>query len=254
MTEFTGRRSVRVAAAVLALALAVIIGVLIGKGTRTDSSAEDLGEPQRFSAADIGFGQDMMAHHQQAIQMVELLRPDLSADVRGAATQIQMSQSREIGVLMGWLEVLGQPLQNANPMAWMTASAAPASAGTSVGAGGHGGHAMPMPSAASPSASTPSTTASPSSAAMQHPMPGMATSEELTTLATSSGVQQEILFLQLMVRHHQGGVDMAAVAQQRGDAPAVRQRATAMVKEQSDEVTTMLAQLAARNATALPYP
>lgn len=247
MTEFTERRSVRVAAAVLALALALLIGFLVGRGTTPERSAQELGGPQRFSAADIGFAQDMMAHHQQALQMVELLRPDLSADVRGAATQIQLSQSREIGVLMGWLEVLGQPLQNPNPMAWMTDAASAPSASASGGHGDHGGHAM-TPSTAAPS-TTPST-----SAAAQHSMPGMATSEELTALATASGVQQEILFLQLMLRHHQGGVDMAAVEQQRGDAPAVRQRATAMVKEQSDEITTMLVQLSARNAAALPYP
>ncbi len=244
MTGLTERRSVRVAAAVVALALAVLIGFLVGKGTAPERSVQEPGGPQRLSAADIGFAQDMIAHHQQALQMVQMLRPDLSADVRGLATQIQLSQSREIGVLMGWLEVLGEPLQNPNPMAWMTdASAAPS---TPSAPGGHGGHAMPMPSATA--------AASSSAPAAQHSMPGMASSEELTALTNASGVQQEVLFLQLMLRHHQGGVDMAAYGQQRGDAPAVRQRATAMVKEQSDEITMMVVQLTARNATALPYP
>ncbi|MCS3781244.1 DUF305 domain-containing protein [Tsukamurella ocularis] len=242
MTDFTERRSVRAAAAVLAIALAVVIGVLVGKGSQSVQPAQEPGGPQRLSAADIGFAQDMLAHHQQALQMVELLGPDLSADVRGIATQIQLSQSREIGVLMGWLEVVGQPLQNPHPMAWMTdESAAPS---TSSASGGHAGHAMPATTSSSVSAAP----------TVQHAMPGMATSEELTALTNTPGVQQEILFLQLMLRHHQGGVDMAAYGQRRGDAPAVRQRATAMVKEQSDEISMMLIQLTVRNATSLPYP
>lgn len=248
MTAFTERRSVRAAVAVLALTLAVVIGLVIGKGAQPDRPAQEPGGPQRLSASDVGFAQDMMAHHQQALQMVELLKPDLSADVRGAAAQIQQSQNREIGVMMGWLEVLGKPLQNPDPMAWMAGmTGAPSAAGTSVAvAGGHGGHAMPMPSTTA--------AASSASAATQHAMPGMATSEELTALATASGVQQEIQFLQLMLRHHQGGVEMAGYAQRGSDSPAVRQRATAMAKEQSDEITMMLVQLTARNATSLPYP
>lgn len=235
MTAFTERRSVRVAAAVLALALAVAIGVLIGRGSHPVRPVQEPGGPQRLSAADIGFAQDMMAHHQQALLMVESLRPDLSADIRGIAAQIQQSQSREIGVMMGWLEVLGEPLQNPQPMAWMAVmdSVAAQPSSHSVQGAGHEGHAMPEG---------------------RHTMPGMATSEDLTALAGSSGVQQEIRFLQLMLRHHQGGVEMAGYAQRGGDAPTVRQRATAMAKEQSDEITTMLVQLTSRNATPLPYP
>ncbi|CAM3252287.1 DUF305 domain-containing protein [Tsukamurella hominis] len=242
MTGFTERRSVRAAAAVLAIALAVAIGVLIGRGAQPAEPEQQPGGTQRLSAADIGFAQDMIAHHQQALQMVELLGPDLSVDVRGIATQIQLSQSREIGVLMGWLEVLGEPLQNPNPMAWMTDE--PPASSTPSAPGGHAGHAMPA---------TTSNSASPAPT-MQHAMPGMATSEELTALTTASGVQQEVRFLQLMLRHHQGGVDMAGYAQRGGDAPAVRQRATAMAKGQSDEISMMLVQLTARNATSLPYP
>ncbi|MGC5025581.1 DUF305 domain-containing protein [Tsukamurella sp. DT100] len=242
MTGFTERRSVRAAAAVLAIALAVAIGVLIGRGAQPAEPEQQPGGPQLLSAADIGFAQDMIAHHQQALQIVELLGPDLSADVRGIATQIQLSQSREIGV-MGWLEVLGEPLQNPNPMAWMTDESSAPSTGAS-GGGAHGGHAMPAATSSSASAAP----------TMQHAMPGMATSEELTALTTASGVQQEIRFLQLMLRHHQGGVDMAGYAQRGGDAPAVRQRATAMAKGQSDEISMMLVQLTARNATSLPYP
>ncbi|KXP02397.1 DUF305 domain-containing protein [Tsukamurella tyrosinosolvens] len=69
MTAFTERRSVRAAAAVLALTLAVVIGLVIGKGAQPDRPAQEPGGPQRLSASDVGFAQDMMAHHQQALQM-----------------------------------------------------------------------------------------------------------------------------------------------------------------------------------------
>src|SRR5215216_7678359 len=41
------------------------------------------------------------------------------------------------------------------------------------------------------------------------PMPGMATPEELKNLEGSSGDSADQLFLQLMIRHHQGAIPMA---------------------------------------------
>ncbi len=40
------------------------------------------------------------------------------------------------------------------------------------------------------------------------PMPGMATSEELAALRAASGPELDVLFLQLMLRHHEGGLPM----------------------------------------------
>ena len=39
-------------------------------------------------------------------------------------------------------------------------------------------------------------------------MPGMATSDQLRALRAASGEQMDVLFLQLMLRHHEGGVIM----------------------------------------------
>ncbi|CAM3841171.1 DUF305 domain-containing protein [Tsukamurella strandjordii] len=218
----------RLAVLLVAMIVAALAGLTVGcsassnDGPRTQAP----GGPQQLSTSDIGFAQDMLMHHQQATQMIELLRPDLAADVRGIAQQIKDSQSRESGILMGWLEILGRPLQNPNPMAWMTTTPPNAAPTT---------HDMAnMPAG--------------------HSMPGMATSEDLTTMANASGVQQEILFLQLMTRHHQGGIDMAAAVQRSSSSPTVRQRAMSMVKEQTDEVQAMAVQLGIRNAATLPYP
>jgi uncharacterized protein (DUF305 family) len=218
----------RIAVVIIALVLTALAAFAIGSSTSRDDGGRPQapGEPQQLSSPDIGFAQDMLMHHQQATQMIELLRPDLAADIRGVAQQIKDSQSRESGILMGWLEILGEPLQNPNPMAWMTTT----------------------PSSASP------TTHDMANMPAGNPMPGMATSEELTAMANASGGQQEILFLQLMTRHHQGGIDMAAAVQRSSASPTVRQRAMSMIKEQTDEVQVMALQLGTRSAATLPYP
>ncbi|MFD6676976.1 DUF305 domain-containing protein, partial [Rhodococcus zopfii] len=85
-------------------------------------------------------------------------------------------------------------------------------------------------------------------------MPGIATNEELTRLHDAVGTEREILFLQLMIRHHQGGIDMAADAAHTTTVPAVRARATAIVDEQRQEISLMAVSLDARGASVLPYP
>ena len=43
-------------------------------------------------------------------------------------------------------------------------------------------------------------------------MPGMATPAQMTKLQTLHGSALDIFFLQLMIRHHQGGIEMAQYA------------------------------------------
>lgn len=177
--------------------------------------ARDAGEAGQplLSDADIAFAQQMSVHHQQALTMVDMLGPEVARDVRAAAEQIRISQWREIGTLTGWLELVGAPLQ------------APATAN-----GHHGAHAGPGPS-----------------------MAGMASNEELTRLYNATGRDREILFLQLMIRHHQGGIEMAAAAE-RSAAPAVRTRALSMVNGQQQEIASMSVLLHQRGGQVLPYP
>lgn len=49
----------------------------------------------------------------------------------------------------------------------------------------------------------------PVAAGEAHAMPGMATPEEMSQLRGSSGVETDRLFIELMIRHHQGGVRMS---------------------------------------------
>lgn len=84
-------------------------------------------------------------------------------------------------------------------------------------------------------------------------MPGLATPEELNALRSSSGPARDSLFLQLMLRHHQGGLPMARFAVGNVRAPAVRSLAAEIVFEQSEELASMallLRSMSSRSAQA----
>lgn len=85
-------------------------------------------------------------------------------------------------------------------------------------------------------------------------MPGMATDPELGELRTLSGTPLDVRFLQLMLRHHEGGFPMLAAASGRADVSAVGTLADAMLRAQTSEAQTMRAMLAERGAAPLPSP
>ena len=57
-----------------------------------------------------------------------------------------------------------------------------------------------------------------------------------------------------MIRHHQGGVEMAADAAQRAVNRSVKEAALEMVKDQTDEIQLMMVMLDQRGGKVLPYP
>lgn len=67
--------------------------------------------------------------------------------------------------------------------------------------------------------------------------PGMATQDDL-----------DVLFLQLMIRHHQGGAPMLTDAATHATLPAVRHLAGQMGYHQNEESAALLQQLAAHHA------
>jgi len=174
-----------------------------------------------MSDSDVMFAQMMMTHHQQALTIADLLAPDAAPELRALANQITLAQQAEIGTMIGWLQLADKPL---NPVA------TPA----------HNHHDM---------------------AGMDHPMgapsmtmPGMASPAELSQLHHATGKANEILFLQLMLRHHLGGIDMAAKQAHESTTEAVRRTALAMADEQLQETALMQQLLAVRHAVPLPYP
>jgi uncharacterized protein (DUF305 family) len=177
---------------------------------------------------EVGFAQDMSTHHLQAVTMAGWAR-DHSADpeVRQLAFDIERTQLEQVGRMKGWLMLWDKPEQPIGaPMQWMTEPMQ-----------GHDGMSM-APSSVNPAGGPL--------------MPGMATDAELTKLRSLSGKQLDVYFLQLMLRHHQGGTAMAQYAAAHSSLPALKALVNSMLTSQGAEMDQMKLMLSARNAQPLP--
>jgi uncharacterized protein (DUF305 family) len=143
-------------------------------GTGSAGGAAPAGARPRHTAADVRFMQRMIGHHGQALTMTSLV-PTRSRreDLNRLAERIAVSQRDEMAMMRRWLVARGE--------------AAPDTGGHQAHHGAHhgaGGHDASMP--------------------------GMLTEQELARLAGASGAAFDRLFLELMIRHHEGAVAMVA--------------------------------------------
>ncbi|MBY8860588.1 DUF305 domain-containing protein [Nocardia sp. CA2R105] len=214
-----GGRAYRIAA----YAATALILLVIGAALRPVILPEHPRPAPILNAVEIGFAQDMTAHHEQALFIVQRLDPGVDPTVLRLARQIDQSQRMEIGTMLGWLRLAGASPMSDRPMAWMhtETTAAPAHSG------------MSMTTASIPAAIT---------------MPGMASQAQLDALAAARGNDAAVLFLQLMYRHHLGGITMARAADRALSSGPVKEQARAMLTAQSQEagiIALMLQQLGA---------
>ena len=211
-------RAVRAALlAVIAVGLVVLGGglaVVLGIGGDGGTAT-----PAADSVA-AGFSRDMATHHLQGVEMANVaLERSEDREVRQLAFDISSTQTNQAGRMQGWLSLWGIPPSGGEPMAWMS---------------GEGGHSHTMTE--------------------DGLMPGMATEDELAELRSLSGTEFDVEFLRLMIRHHQGGLEMAEYAAEHAGVPAVERLARTIAETQSAETTTMSDMLAARGGTPLPAP
>jgi len=190
-----------------------------GAGTRVISAEEAVALSRTtFNAADVAFMQHMIVHHAQAVEMVALLR-EQGADetVKRLGERIALSQQAEIAIMREWLAVRGQTVE----MAGMD-HAAPAAAA------GHDHHAM-MGHAPGSADNTPV-------------MPGMLSPRQMRTLAAADGPAFDTLFLEGMIQHHQGALDMVDALMATPDAaedPTLSDFTSSVVADQSAEILRM---------------
>lgn len=218
------RLLVFVGAAIALLLVGAAVGMLLTL-SQTESAA-----PPDANSVDVGFAQDMRVHHLQAVTMAGIER-DRTTDpvLRGIAFDIESTQLAQLSQMAGWLTVWGQPelpAPGAGHMEWMSEG------GTHSHSNGAGGK---------------------TTGAVQR-MPGMASTEEINRLRKLSGTEMDVLFLQLMLRHHQGGLEMAQYAAQHASEGFVRNLAQKVVSSQENEVRLMTAYLKQRGAEPLPFP
>ncbi|MGW7467284.1 DUF305 domain-containing protein [Streptomyces xantholiticus] len=220
-------------------AVTAVVLALLFAGAATVASAGNGGSAAADRAptgasADAGFARDMSVHHQQAVEMSFIVR-DRTQDeeVRRLAYDIANTQANQRGMMLGWLDLWGLPKVSADtePMAWMSTGGDGSSPGADhSGHSGHAGHQAEDGSL----------------------MPGMATKSDLERLSRLSGKQAEILYLQLMIIHHNGGIDMAKGCVEKCEVGVERDLAQGMVDAQASEVELMVDLLHKRGAEPRP--
>jgi uncharacterized protein (DUF305 family) len=203
-------RAVLVVVVVAALALGALAGALLARQPVLTAAPE--------GSVDAGFARDMQAHHAQAVELAVLLR-DRSTDeeVRTVALDILLTQQNQIGQMAGWLSTWGLPAAGSDvPMAWMAGDHAHETAAADPGETGYAA------------------------------MPGWVSREDLARLTAASGTEADRLFLQLMLPHHEGGVQMAQYAVEHARRPQVVALARTIVTSQAREIAVLQDMLAAR--------
>jgi uncharacterized protein (DUF305 family) len=203
-------------------AVAVLAVALVALGTAVVLLADRRTGPTipAPAAVDAGFARDMQTHHLQAVRMAGIVR-DRTGDplIRTMAFNIETSQREQVGEMTGWLGMWGLPVNHQDrPMAWMGVMAAE--------------HRL-QPDGR---------------------MPGMASTAEIDQLRTLPPARMDVLFLQLMIRHHQGGLPMLDYAAHHAAIQAVRILAEKSAAAQTWEITTLRGMLADRGGQPLPPP
>jgi len=170
-----------------------VVVVLFGAAVRW-ATADDAVEP--FGNADIGFLQDMIDHHQQALLISNTyLDANPDGDAAAYAREVIMFQEREIIRMDDWLEQAGvaRGAPDREAMAWM---------------------GMPTDVVS---------------------MPGMQDRATIDELAQATGADADRLFFQIMSDHHLGGAHMADAAATGARRSDIREFAEKMAYNQRIE-------------------
>jgi len=171
--------------------------------TSPSSSANPAGG--QHNSADVAFATGMIPHHGQAITMAEMAASQATnPDVKSLAAAIKTAQAPEIATMSGWLTGWGQPVPAAT-----------------------GGHDMSKMGAGTDMSG----------------MGGMMSEQEMQQLSAAAGAQFDRMWLQMMIKHHQGAVTMARTELASGRSADAKQLAQQIIDAQNKEIATMTALL-----------
>jgi uncharacterized protein (DUF305 family) len=167
------------------------------------------------NSPEAGFARDMSMHHAQAVEMGMLAyQRATNPEVRHSGYDIALTQQSQIATMKSWLDRWHvSRASDKAPMSWMPNGA------KELGPDNH--------------------------------MPGMATDAELTRLNTVTGKDFDILFCQLMIRHHLGGIHMVEDILKMSDNADVRSLAGSIKAGQQTEITIFNSLLAGMDAKPL---
>lgn len=171
------------ALAALGLALSLALGAC---GSNADENNE----------ADTAFASEMLVHHSQAIEMVDLTEGrTLDPEVAQLAEEIKAAQAPEIETMTGWLTEWDEPI--------------------------------------------PDTSGDMASMEMDSEMPGMMSGDDMTALEEAPDSEFQQLWLEMMIEHHTGAVEMAATEEADGQYQPAIDLAVEIQQSQSAEIETM---------------
>lgn len=186
--------TIRTAAAVLLLGAVVTLGGCAAPGNPPMPGMGPGGASldSDTNAADVMFTQMMIPHHEQAIEMADLIlgKDQIGTDIRDLAEDIKAAQQPEIDQMATWLNEWGMDMSDLN--------------------GDHGGHGG-----------------------------GMMSDSDMAALEDAVGDEASALFLEQMIEHHEGAVEMAEDVLDDGSNPDVRALAESIVESQTAEIEVM---------------
>lgn len=201
-----------------AMALAVVFtaaacsdsdtGTTVATSTAPASASTPAEQAAAHNDADVMFAQMMIPHHSQAIEMSDMLlaKENIPAEVIALAEQIKAAQGPEIEQLESWLEQWGEPTE-------MPDTSNNDMLGMDMNEGMDGMEGMQME--------------------------GMMSEEDMQALADAQGIDAARLFLEQMIAHHEGAVDMAQTEIEDGQFPDAVVMARTIVDTQQQEIDTM---------------
>jgi uncharacterized protein (DUF305 family) len=207
----------KVAVGVAALAVLVTVGACsspssndqAGQSTAPTTAATSVSAAH--NQADAMFAQQMIPHHQQAIEMSDIVLGKQGIDPRvvDLAKQIKAAQGPEIQQMQSWLSQWGMSTMPMMP----------------------DGGGMPSQSMMPGMSGRPG-------------MDGMMGDEDMAELQNAQGVDASKLFLTQMIKHHQGAISMAQNEINSGQYPAATAMARSIATSQQEEIDTMTKMLA----------
>ena len=186
---------------VVLLGAAVLVGYRVGQGGAAAPVTDDTtSNTLKAQPVDVGFAADMFTHHEQAVLMsLTIMDKTTNPGVRSHAVKIAAGQRRESGMFEQFLRDRG--IGFIDPRRTVMAWMG-----------------EPLPA---------------------EQMPGLATSEQLVALNAATGDDADRLFLDLMIRHHEGGIHMAEYAAEHAETQSMRDLAARIVLDQQRELNDL---------------
>jgi uncharacterized protein (DUF305 family) len=193
--------------ALVALLTAVLALGACGGEAEAPSDTQTAANGEVFNDADVSFATDMVQHHAQALEMVDMtLGRTLDPEVARLADEIRAAQAPEIETMTDWLTGWDQPIPETSR----------------DHANAHGdGHLE-----------------------MDEDMPGMMSAEQMDELKKASDEEFQDMWLQMMVEHHEGAIQMAQTEQADGTNDAAIALAGEIESAQEAEIAEMEKMLA----------